>query len=34
MSAGQLSLLEKQFLERKLLENRRLPRLSLFYLHS
>ena len=34
MSAGQLSMLEKQFLERKLLENRRLPRLSLFYLHS
>jgi len=34
MSAGQLSMLEKQFLERKLLENRGLPRLSLFYLHS
>ena len=34
MSAGQLSMLEKQFLERKLLENSGLPRLSLFYLHS
>jgi hypothetical protein len=34
MSAGQLAMLEKQFLERKLLENKRLPRLSLFYLHS
>jgi hypothetical protein len=34
MSAQQLSMLEKQFLERKLLENKRLPRLSLFYLHS
>jgi hypothetical protein len=34
MSAEQLSMLEKQFLERKLLENSRLPRLSLFYLHS
>jgi hypothetical protein len=34
MSAQQLSMLEKQFLERKLLENRGLPRLSLFYLHS
>ena len=34
MSAEQLSMLEKQFLERKLLENKRLPRLSLFYLHS
>ena len=34
MSAEQLSMLEKQFLERKLLENRGLPRLSLFYLHS
>lgn len=34
MSAGQLSVLEKQFLERKLLENSSLPRLSLFYLHS
>lgn len=32
MSAEQLALLEKQFLERKLLETRRLPRLSLFYL--
>lgn len=34
MSAGQLSMLEKQFLERKLLEDKGLPRLSLFYLHS
>jgi len=34
MSAEQLSMLEKQFLERKLLETRGLPRLSLFYLHS
>jgi hypothetical protein len=34
MSAEQLSMLEKQFLERKLLEDRDLPRLSLFYLHS
>lgn len=34
MSAEQLAMLEKQFLERKLLENRDLPRLSLFYLHS
>ena len=34
MSAEQLSMLEKQFLERKLLENNGLPRLSLFYLHS
>jgi hypothetical protein len=34
MSAEQLSMLEKQFLERKLLEDRGLPRLSLFYLHS
>ena len=33
MSAEQLAMLEKQFLERKLLENRKLPRLSLFYLH-
>ncbi|MDP9113875.1 MAG: hypothetical protein M3O20_09345 [Acidobacteriota bacterium] len=33
MSTEQLALLEKQFLERKLLENRKLPRLSLFYLH-
>jgi len=33
MSAQQLSTLEKQFLERKLLENQGLPRLSLFYLH-
>jgi hypothetical protein len=34
MSAEQLSMLEKQFLERKLLEDTGLPRLSLFYLHS
>jgi hypothetical protein len=33
MSADQLSMLEKQFLERKLLETKQLPRLSLFYLH-
>jgi len=33
MSADQLSMLEKQFLERKLLETSELPRLSLFYLH-
>ncbi len=33
MSAEQLAMLEKQFLERKLLENKSLPRLSLFYLH-
>jgi len=33
MSAEQLSMLEKQFLERKLLEANGLPRLSLFYLH-
>jgi hypothetical protein len=32
MSAGQLSLLEKQYLERRLLEGQKLPRLSLFYL--
>ncbi len=32
MSAEQLSMLEKQFLERKLLETAGLPRLSLFYL--
>jgi hypothetical protein len=32
MSADQLSMLEKQFLERKLLESAGLPRLSLFYL--
>jgi hypothetical protein len=34
MSADQLSRLERQFLERRLLENNKLPRLSLFYLHS
>ena len=33
MSTEQLAILEKQFLERKLLENKSLPRLSLFYLH-
>ena len=33
MSADQLAMLEKQFLERKLLEAAGLPRLSLFYLH-
>lgn len=32
MSAGQLALLEKQYLERALLERGGLPRLSLFYL--
>jgi hypothetical protein len=32
MGAAQLSMLEKQFLERKLLEQENLPRLSLFYL--
>ena len=34
MSTEQLAMLEKQFLERKLLESKSLPRLSLFYLHS
>jgi hypothetical protein len=34
MTADQLALLEKQFLERKLLEASGLPRLSLFYLIS
>jgi flagellar motility protein MotE (MotC chaperone) len=32
MNAGQLAMLEKQFLERKILESNNLPRLSLFYL--
>lgn len=32
MSAGQIALLEKQYLERHVLEKARLPRLSLFYL--
>ena len=32
MTADQLAMLEKQFLERRLLESARLPRLSLFYL--
>jgi len=32
MSAEQLTMLEKQFLERRLLEDHNLPRLSLFYL--
>jgi hypothetical protein len=34
MSADQLAMLEKQFLERKLLQASGLPRLSLFYLQS
>jgi len=33
MTAEQLSMLEKQYLERQLLESAALPRLSLFYLH-
>jgi len=33
MTAEQLSMLEKQYLERQLLESAGLPRLSLFYLH-
>ena len=33
MSAEQLSMLEKQYLERHLLEKSGLPRLSLFYMH-
>lgn len=33
MTAEQLTMLEKQYLERRLLEEERLPRLSLFYLH-
>ena len=32
MTADQLSMLEKQYLERNVLENARLPRLSLFYM--
>jgi hypothetical protein len=32
MTADQLAMLERQFLERRLLEAARLPRLSLFYL--
>jgi hypothetical protein len=32
MSAAQLAMLERQYLERRLLESRGLPRLSLFYL--
>ncbi len=32
MTAEQLARLEKQFLERKLLESAKMPRLSLFYL--
>ena len=32
MTAEQLAVLEKQYLERKCLEGRGLPRLSLFYL--
>jgi hypothetical protein len=34
MTADQLAMLEKQFLERKLLAASGLPRLSLFYLHA
>jgi len=34
MSADQLAMLERQFLDRRLLEGSRLPRLSLFYLAS
>jgi hypothetical protein len=33
MSAPQLAMLEKQYLERRLLERQGLPRLSLFYMH-
>jgi hypothetical protein len=32
MSTDQIAMLEKQFLERRLLETAGLPRLSLFYL--
>ena len=32
MTAGQLAMLESQYLERRLLESARLPRLSLFYM--
>jgi hypothetical protein len=32
MKAGQLALVEKQFLQKRLLEEFRVPRLSLFYL--
>jgi hypothetical protein len=32
MSAPQLAMLEKQYLERRLLERQNLPRLSLFYM--
>jgi cell division septum initiation protein DivIVA len=32
MSAPQLAMLEKQYLDRRLLERQKLPRLSLFYL--
>jgi hypothetical protein len=32
MTADQLTMLEKQYLERRLLESSALPRLSLFYL--
>src|SRR5579871_3301456 len=34
MSADQLAMLEKQFLERRILQSAKLPRLSLFYLLS
>ena len=33
MSADQLAMLEKQYLDRRLLERAGIPRLSLFYLH-
>jgi hypothetical protein len=32
MTAEQLMMLEKQYLERRLLERQKLPRLSLFYM--
>jgi hypothetical protein len=32
MTADQLAMLERQYLDRRLLESARLPRLSLFYL--
>ena len=34
MTAEQLSMLERQFLEKRALENASLPRLSLFYLRT
>ncbi len=33
MTASQLTMLEKQFLDRRLFEKKNLPRLSLFYMH-